>query len=1063
MGVEWTDFEELAVTKRAGVDAARQANLWEGMVRVLTQLYPDNAHFIYELLQNAEDANASNVRFNLTNEGLVFEHDGSRNFSFMDVQSILSIGDSTKTSSKTKIGKFGVGFKAVFDYTQTPEIRSGDYHFRIRDLVVPELLPASRIGADGFGTQFKFPFDHPKKSGQSATAEISAALRALGDVTLLFLSRIGRISYVLPDGSVGGLERTLPLAMQQAGRTGEHIQVTVNSPAGDSRKSNWLRYRQTVSIEDDEDESTSKECAIAVAFGLEEENGRTKKSKWRMTPLSPGRVCIYFPAEKETSNLRFHLHAPFASTVARDSRRDTKGNDQLLAAIADLAAASIEDIRDRGLLTVAALEVLPIEEDRLPKFYEPIREKIVQAFARHDLVPTRSGGHRASGELFRGPADISALLIDEDLVSITGKTWGPPLWCANPPQVNQRADKFLDSLSVENWGWDELSEALDCGNLTILYREDCGRPKRLEAWLASKEDSWLQRFYALMHDAVSRHHQYPDISELCLVRAQKGDVDHMIRPGDAFFPLVDADKENTEITWVKKECYSPGKTDGQKSSARSFLEWSGVKVFDEKAALALVIDTYNGKSFPDDVTHIRHIKRFVAFFNANPKSLDFFSGKPFLLGVKTKVADKKDFFPSSALYLDSPYEDTGLSVILSGDDKYTLWSGYLHSGLSKDFVEFVKAIGVQSRLDIVKAKPWENVRWSYLKLDWIGDGRGRKKRWTSSATSEDWTIKGIQELTRSPSIESSRLIWRALIRADAKVAKARFRPNQQYELRDSDSQLVYWLKSTAWIPDCDGAFLPPQEISRTRLRSDFPYDNQNGLLDEIEFEHNVQRNTEDYQRRDRAAKEFGFGGLDVVTDLASAIRDSGLDPTDAIALIRQHAPKPVLPEEQVRNPERRLRGVLEHRENAPDREAVKRERSIQANVQGVVAEAKAYLRAKYTNADGQLVCQVCLDEMPFKLGSGDYYFEAVQVLRDLGQHFYENRLALCPTCAAKFQFARSSSDDEVRAAIIAIDSATLGSGVSVPLVLAGQPHSINFVDTHLFDLQLVILEPNPTT
>ena len=101
--------------------------------------------------------------------------------------------------------------------------------------------------------------------------------------------------------------------------------------------------------------------------------------------------------------------------------------------------------------------------------------------------------------------------------------------------------------------------------------------------------------------------------------------------------------------------------------------------------------------------------------------------------------------------------------------------------------------------------------------------------------------------------------------------------------------------------------------------------------------------------------------------------------------------------------------------------------------------------------------------MPFKLGSGDYYFEAVQVFKDLGQHFYENRLALCPTCAAKFQFARSSSDDEVRAAIIAIDGAQVGSSVSFPLVLAGQPHSIQFVGTHLFDLKLVVCEPNPTT
>jgi hypothetical protein len=49
-------------------------------------------------------------------------------------------------------------------------------------------------------------------------------------------------------------------------------------------------------------------------------------------------VSIYFPAAKETSNLRFHIHAPFASTVARDSVRETPENDQLLADIGDLIA-----------------------------------------------------------------------------------------------------------------------------------------------------------------------------------------------------------------------------------------------------------------------------------------------------------------------------------------------------------------------------------------------------------------------------------------------------------------------------------------------------------------------------------------------------------------------------------------------------------------------------------------------------------------------------------------------------------------------------------------------------
>ena len=156
-------FDQLRSDRTAYVDGLRRNKGFEaGILRLLTQLYPDNAHFIYELLQNAEDAKASHARFRLTKESLIFEHDGSRLFSARDVESITSIGDSTKADSPTEIGKFGVGFKAVFAYTQTPEVYSGEYHFRISDLVVPELLPSSNLGADGFRTKFVFPFDHPK-------------------------------------------------------------------------------------------------------------------------------------------------------------------------------------------------------------------------------------------------------------------------------------------------------------------------------------------------------------------------------------------------------------------------------------------------------------------------------------------------------------------------------------------------------------------------------------------------------------------------------------------------------------------------------------------------------------------------------------------------------------------------------------------------------------------------------------------------------------------------------------------------------------------------------------
>ena len=131
---------------------------FKGFKHLLTDLYPDNAHFIYELLQNAEDAGASTVHFVLSADRLEFEHNGDQLFEIADVESITSIGTSTKTDDPTNIGKFGIGFKAVFAYTNTPEIESDEFHFRIRDMVVPDTgrpVPRStRCAADSLCLPF---------------------------------------------------------------------------------------------------------------------------------------------------------------------------------------------------------------------------------------------------------------------------------------------------------------------------------------------------------------------------------------------------------------------------------------------------------------------------------------------------------------------------------------------------------------------------------------------------------------------------------------------------------------------------------------------------------------------------------------------------------------------------------------------------------------------------------------------------------------------------------------------------------------------------------------------
>ena len=53
----------------------------------------------------------------------MFEHNG-RTFDEADLRAITDIGEGTKAEDDEQIGRFGIGFKAVFAYTETPRIWS---------------------------------------------------------------------------------------------------------------------------------------------------------------------------------------------------------------------------------------------------------------------------------------------------------------------------------------------------------------------------------------------------------------------------------------------------------------------------------------------------------------------------------------------------------------------------------------------------------------------------------------------------------------------------------------------------------------------------------------------------------------------------------------------------------------------------------------------------------------------------------------------------------------------------------------------------------------------------
>ena len=170
---------------------------------VLAIRYDDRTHFIFELLQNAEDALARrggwqgtrSVTFHLTDSALRVSHFGQP-FSERDVRGICGIAESTK--DLTSIGRFGIGFKSVYAFTDRPEVHSGTDDFAIESYVWPTAIAA--IDRQPEETVFILPLN---AADIGAHAEIVAGLQKLGARTLLFLRHIDEIAWTVEGGPSG--------------------------------------------------------------------------------------------------------------------------------------------------------------------------------------------------------------------------------------------------------------------------------------------------------------------------------------------------------------------------------------------------------------------------------------------------------------------------------------------------------------------------------------------------------------------------------------------------------------------------------------------------------------------------------------------------------------------------------------------------------------------------------------------------------------------------------------------------------------------------------------------
>jgi hypothetical protein len=548
-------------------DRTENANTLEkpsmrGVQRSVVDKYSDQAHFIYELLQNADDARATSVSFVLTPDGLVFKHDGETRFSISDpateeadsasgalghVNAITSIANSNKTAAS--IGKFGVGFKSVFQYTKTPHIYDPAFWFKIERFIVPHALDSDFVGRQDLETVFWFPFDDDKKRPVECHDEIAEKLKSLIFPTM-FLSKLGSVSWKV-SGQAGGYSKRVIRTVQRNDLTARLIRLASTIGRQEAKQDIWQFSR-----------ATGQGLPYCVAYAV---------SDGKLRATSQPAFC-FFPT-KESTNLSFIVHAPFLLTDSREGiKAGEKHNQDMVENLAHLAADSLPVLRDEKLIDDDVFDIVPYDEarfsdpsDRSHISFRPFYAAIKDRLKNDTLLPAADGAYsEKSRSYWASDTELVELFSDKQLALLTGTKGAHWVFRSLGKKEVQSAKK--NTLADYIDGGDARASIRKEPNLILSSLDPEALLKRLSGeFIGTQTQAWLHRLYAYLSERDSYRRLVKD--RPIFLDKDGNAVPAFDSSGQLVLFLPDKDIEG--YTTVKKELLS-------KKGTRDFIEKFGI-------------------------------------------------------------------------------------------------------------------------------------------------------------------------------------------------------------------------------------------------------------------------------------------------------------------------------------------------------------------------------------------------------------------------------------------------------------------------------------------------------
>lgn len=388
--------------------------------------YSDSNHFVYELLQNAEDAfetnekgiydpktciSANKVFIEYYDDKLIFYHNG-KPFDEGDVRGVSSMLMGTKNREDAQtIGRFGMGFKSVFKYTYQPEIYSDSEAFKITNYLLPVEIDSGwdyrcekqnikfRMSHDRIRSPFApethltkivIPFLKYGKDGnlvKVSGVDVLKKLNELDGEILLFLSHINELYWV---DKTSGRYTHISKYTDQNDKNLVICNIEGSAYGDKEQTSYYLKFSKVF------DHEEMHNAEVSVAYKL---NSRADNIN-EVDEYPP--VWVYFPTRDDTS-LPFLIHGSFETAVSREKLMTPSSfNDDLFDELGNLIASSMKDLANRELITQAFLRriVLAAFEDEAENETIPgLKAKITAVIKENGLLPDRHGEYKKPSSL----------------------------------------------------------------------------------------------------------------------------------------------------------------------------------------------------------------------------------------------------------------------------------------------------------------------------------------------------------------------------------------------------------------------------------------------------------------------------------------------------------------------------------------------------------------------------------------------------------------------------------------------------------------------------------------